>query len=358
MVPGGVRSWGMSDTEQQQSWFHAIDLGQGRVTAGRFDPATPPNYTLFGFFDLIRHIDLSRACCFDIGTMDGLSAFVLAGLGARRVVACDLADRETFRWARAQLGYDRIEYRTPVSAHDLPQHVGDERADLIVMAGVLYHVHDPLSVLVSLRQSLRREGLLIVETIFQPNEPSPQMVFNPCDTSAGHIPHTNVYWRPSKAALHGMLELSGFEVMATPHRQREAHGLGPRPPSARSRLSLPLDSPGSPAAPSPALPKGRRLRRNAARFGTGGPSALRWPSRRTLALSRVLRADGAAPAAVAGPQRICSFVGCGAQRTTLREAPRGGNATGPFLRACNAPWARHHGCQDCLSRAGDVKALT
>jgi 2-polyprenyl-3-methyl-5-hydroxy-6-metoxy-1,4-benzoquinol methylase len=215
MVPGGVRSWGMSDTEQQQSWFHAIDLGQGRVTAGRFDPATPPNYTLFGFFDLIRHIDLSRACCFDIGTMDGLSAFVLAGLGARRVVACDLADRETFRWARAQLGYDRIEYRTPVSAHDLPQHVGDERADLIVMAGVLYHVHDPLSVLVSLRQSLRREGLLIVETIFQPNEPSPQMVFNPCDTSAGHIPHTNVYWRPSKAALHGMLELSGFEVMAT-----------------------------------------------------------------------------------------------------------------------------------------------
>ncbi|MFW5740766.1 MAG: class I SAM-dependent methyltransferase [Myxococcota bacterium] len=199
----------------QRAWFHAIDLGGGRVTPGRFDATTPPNYTLFGLFDLIRHVELSKATCFDVGTMDGLAAFVLAGLGARHVVACDMAPRETFQWARDQLGYEQIEYRTPVAALDLPELVAGDRPDLLVMAGVLYHVFDPLSVLVAARESLRREGLLIVETIFLRDEPGPRMLFNPCDATARRLPYSNIYWLPSKAALHGMLALAGFEVVAT-----------------------------------------------------------------------------------------------------------------------------------------------
>lgn len=208
----------MSDADTaawlRKRWFHAIDLGDGVVTPGRFGPEVPPNYTLYGAFDLLRHVDLSEARCFDVGAMDGLASFVMKGLGAREVVACDMARRETFEWARERLGLE-VGYRTPVEALDLPHVVGEARADLVLMAGVLYHVYDPLTVLVALRESLRREGLLLLETAFAYAEGGPRMTFNPSDPSPQRLDVSNVYWRPSKAALHGMLQLAGFEVLAT-----------------------------------------------------------------------------------------------------------------------------------------------
>lgn len=205
----------MNETDWlQKQWFHAIDLGDGLVTPGRFGPDVPPNYTLYGVFDLLRHIHLTEARCVDVGTMDGIAAFVMKGLGAREVLACDMAERPTFAWARERLGLD-VDYRTPVAALELPQALGDDKADLVLMAGVLYHVYDPLTVLVACRESLRREGLLLVETAFAYDEGGPRMTFNPADPSPRRLSISNVYWRPSKAALHGMLQLAGFEVLAT-----------------------------------------------------------------------------------------------------------------------------------------------
>ena len=57
---------------EDHRWFHAIDLGDGVVTLGRFQPGTPPKYTLFGFFDLVRGLSLEGARCVDVGTMDGI----------------------------------------------------------------------------------------------------------------------------------------------------------------------------------------------------------------------------------------------------------------------------------------------
>lgn len=204
----------MNDAALRAKWFHAIDLGGGVITPNRFGPSTPPNYTLHGFFDLVRHVELAEARCFDVGTMDGLAAFVMKGLGAREVVACDMAPRATFEHARERLGLD-VAYRTPVNALELPRIVGPERADVVLLAGVLYHVYDPLTVLVACRESLRREGFLFLETTFLFDEGEPKMSFNPADRSARRIPFPHVYWRASKAAVHGMLQLAGFEVVAT-----------------------------------------------------------------------------------------------------------------------------------------------
>jgi hypothetical protein len=146
--------------------------------------------------------------------MDGVASFVMKALGAREVVACDMARRETFEHARERLGLD-VGYRVPVNALELPKVVGPERADLVLLAGVLYHVYDPLTVLVACRQSLRREGLLFVETTFLFDEGEPKMSFNPSDRSSRRIDFPHIYWRPSKAAVHGMLKLAGFEIVAT-----------------------------------------------------------------------------------------------------------------------------------------------
>lgn len=198
----------------KRPWFHSIDLGSGIVTRGRFGADVPPNYTLYGVQDLLRHVDLSEARCFDVGTMDGLSAFMMKALGAREVVACDLADRPNFAFARERLGLD-VEHRVPVSARDLPRAVGGEGADVIVIAGVLYHVYDPLTVLLACRHALRRGGLLFLETTCMIDDGRPTMWFNMSNDVPFQIPLPNVYWRTSKSALLGMLRFSGFEPLAT-----------------------------------------------------------------------------------------------------------------------------------------------
>jgi SAM-dependent methyltransferase len=198
----------------ERQWFHAIDFGD-LCTAGRFPATVPPNYTLFGFYELVQHIDLASACCIDVGTMDGLAAFVLKKLGAQRVIATDLAPRQTFAWARDRLGLD-VDYRTPVQVLDLPTVLpAGERADLVVMAGVLYHVLDPIAAIAACRETLKADGLLILETMYDFGSAAATMSFNPLDASPAAVERANVFWRPSHSALVGMLQLVGFEVVAS-----------------------------------------------------------------------------------------------------------------------------------------------
>ena len=131
---------------ERARWFHAVDFGGGLVSKGRLGPGVPPNYTLYGVLELMAGLELEGASVVDVGTMDGIVAFGAKARGAARVIATDLARRETFEAGRAYLGLD-IDYRVPVQALDLPSVLGDEKADVIVMAGVLYHVLDPIAVL-------------------------------------------------------------------------------------------------------------------------------------------------------------------------------------------------------------------
>lgn len=209
----------MNDAILDQRWFHSIDLGGGVVTRGRFGRDVPPNYTLFGFFDLIRHIDLSAARAVDVGTMDGLAAFVLKELGAPHVLATDLSARPTFRYARDRLGLD-VDYRTPATVRDLGSLCAPELPNLILLAGVLYHVPDPLTVLLTCRDALPLGGLLILETAFLYDEGRPMMAFNLSSLNPRRLETAHTYWRPSKSAVHAMLHLAAFEVLAT----RVVHG--------------------------------------------------------------------------------------------------------------------------------------
>lgn len=195
-------------------WFHAIDFGSGLVSPGRFGPHVPPNYTLYGVFTFLDALTLHGARVVDVGTMDGIVAFGAKARGAAEVIATDLARRETFEAGRAHLGLD-IDYRVPVQALDLPALVGERKADVIVMAGVLYHVLDPVAVLVACREAIALDGFLVLETMYAYEDGMPRMTFNPADTSARGNEHANVFWRPSKSALEGMLHLAGFAIVAT-----------------------------------------------------------------------------------------------------------------------------------------------
>ncbi len=197
-----------------QKWFHAIDFGGGAISPGRFGRDIPPNYTLYGVFEFLRGLSLSGARVVDVGTMDGLVAFIAKSAGAAEVIATDMARRETFEAGRDRLGLE-IDYRVPVSIAELPGMLGEHRADVLVMAGVLYHVLDPLAVMVACRQALKLGGYAIVETMYLFDEGDARMSFNPADTTARGVDHANVFWRPSRSALEGMFELTGFEVIGS-----------------------------------------------------------------------------------------------------------------------------------------------
>lgn len=199
---------------QDQQWFHSIDFGGGVISPGRFPRAIPPNYTLFGVFEALKHIHLDGMRCLDIGTMDGIVAFILKELGAAEVVATDMDARATFSFTRDALNLD-IDYRTPLSLEEMPALFDENRFDLVVMAGVLYHVFDPLTALSICRDLLRNNGLLLMETLYLYNESRPVMSFNPKDVSRRGVERANIFWRPSKTTVAGMLEVAGFKVVAS-----------------------------------------------------------------------------------------------------------------------------------------------
>ena len=199
---------------REAHWFHSIDFGDGLVSPGRFGLDVPPNFTLYGIFQLLTELELDGAFAVDVGTMDGLISFGMKLRGAARVLATDLSPRPTFEAGRDHLKLD-VEYHVPVDVFELGTLLDSDRADLLVLAGVLYHVLDPVAVLRACRHAVKVGGYLLLETSYQLGEARPHLVFNPTDPSMQQMQLDNVFWRPSKSALEGMLALTGFDVVAT-----------------------------------------------------------------------------------------------------------------------------------------------
>ncbi len=216
------RARGVADRISDHTWFHAIDFGSVQ-SPGRGDH--PPNRSLFGTFDFLQHIELSGARCLDIGTMDGLAAFIMQGRGAAEVIATDLYDRPQFLLARELLGLDeKVRYLPNTHINDLGAEVGWGGMDMLVLAGVLYHSFSPLTALFTCRRLLKDGGLVIVETMSTRSD-EPILILNPAADSPPVDEYTT-YFVPSPKAVAGMLKLAGFEV------------LGSRQAIGRSRVTL------------------------------------------------------------------------------------------------------------------------
>lgn len=245
---------------ERAKWFHSIDFGGGLVSPGRFGADVPPNYTLYGVFEFLHGLGLEGAKVVDVGTMDGIVAFIAKQAGAKQVIATDMARRETFEAGRARLGLD-IDYRVPVTALELPSMFAAEPADVLVMAGVLYHVLDPMAVMIACRQAVKRDGYAIVETMYLFDEGDARMSFSPADTTARGSDHANVFWRPSRRTLEGMFELAGFQVIGSIAVDGRIATLGrARPPvGARGARAAHRADP-SLVQELRELPRGRRLR--------------------------------------------------------------------------------------------------
>jgi tRNA (mo5U34)-methyltransferase len=257
-------------------WFHNLHLPSGVQTA----PDHPlGDFPAFKWRELAPALpaDLSGWTALDIGCNAGFYSFELARRGAQ-VIGIDLDEHylRQARWARGLLGLDeRVEFRR-MGVYDLAR--SDERYDLVLFMGVLYHLRHPLLALDIVASRARR--LLVVQTLTMPGDEAvappadlpierrdklrdpgwPKMAF--VERRLADDP-TN-WWAPSHACVEAMARSAGLEVVARPGHEIYVCRPGGLPPDVGAELEAATGTLERKARPRPSRRSPAR-RRSAAR---------------------------------------------------------------------------------------------
>ena len=209
-------------------WFHNLHLRDGRQTA----PDHPlGDFPAFKWREIKKALpsDLSGRRALDIGCNAGFYSIELARRGAE-VLSID-HDEHYLRqaaWARAHFELeDRIELRQ-LDVYELAKL--DERFDLVLFLGVLYHLCYPLLALDLVAE--RTRDLLVLQTLTAPGEEAvepprnlpieererlrepgwPAMAFIELELAGDP---TN-WWAPTAACVEAMVRSAGLDVVTRP----------------------------------------------------------------------------------------------------------------------------------------------
>ena len=204
-------------------WFHNLVL-DGIPTAPDHPLGDYPAHK-FRRFAAALPADLTGKTVLDIGCNAGFYAFEMKRRGAKRVVGIDSDPRylAQARLAAEVLGHD-IELRE-LDVYRVAEL--DERFDLVIFMGVLYHLRHPLLALDLLFDHVVGERLLFQSMLRGATEIAPVEHDYPFDQTAiferpGHpamyfVEHryagdwTN-WWIPNRAAIEAMLRSAGFVI--------------------------------------------------------------------------------------------------------------------------------------------------
>jgi len=193
-------------------WFHSLDLGRGLVTNGVIDVAAAlRQYQL--------PADLTGKTFLDIGAWDGAFSFEAERRGAQRVLATDWfiwkgmgwGSKQGFETARRAL-QSKVEDLT-IDVYDIaPEKIG--KWDVVLFAGVLYHLKNPLLALE--RVASVTSDLLVLETAIDFRFcRRPAIVFYP----HGELNDDPTNWcAPNLHALKTMLQSCGFREIRVMHK--------------------------------------------------------------------------------------------------------------------------------------------
>jgi tRNA (mo5U34)-methyltransferase len=145
---------------QSLKWAHQIDLGDGIVTPGEWGTHSP------SLWQAIGEIDFGGKTVLDVGCWDGLWSFEAERRGAATVYATDLMSQQSFRLPTFALAHEalksRVHYEPNLSVYDV-ERLGIRDFDVVIFAGVYYHLKDPLRALATLRRVMKEGGQILVE---------------------------------------------------------------------------------------------------------------------------------------------------------------------------------------------------
>jgi SAM-dependent methyltransferase len=200
---------GQLDRAKSLRWYHCYDFGDVQ-TVGR-SANLRPNQTLYGVFDMLNGIDVGGMAVLEVGPAHGIVSVGLAMRGAK-VTACDIGGRKPpqIELCEEIFGVE-IDHRVLLPLEKTPDHFAPGAFDLIVCAGVMYHLINPADVFFRLRPLLKRNGLFVMETVYAKHK-DPVVVLN---SETGEIGQPTTYFLASRSAVEGMAKLASFDVLAT-----------------------------------------------------------------------------------------------------------------------------------------------
>jgi tRNA (mo5U34)-methyltransferase len=249
-------------------WFHNLDLGGIQTAPDHFLGDYPRNK--FAKFAAVVPEDLTGRSVLDIGCNAGFYSVEMKRRGAARVVGIDSDDRylAQARLATEALGFDGVEFRN-LSVYDVA--ALDERFDLVIFMGVLYHLRHPLLALDLIREHVADDLMLFqtmqrgsTETIdvpqnhpfFMPgtfdyppyfdDEAYPKMHF----IEREYADDWTNWWAPNRACSEAMLRAAGFTIEAHPEDEVFLCRVGDVPYAKWGRHAV------YPAGPSAGLKQG------------------------------------------------------------------------------------------------------
>jgi tRNA (mo5U34)-methyltransferase len=230
--PNAERGLAMSQNEIRAriqvlgEWFHNLDL------AG---VATAPNHFLGDYptqkwrsFEHAIPADLQGASVLDVGCNAGFYSLEMKRRGAGRVVAIDHSETylEQARFAAQVRGAD-IEFRN-LSVYEVGRL--NERFDVVLFMGVLYHLRHPLLALDLLHEHVTK-NLLVFQTMQRGPDGDDLAEDYPFRETAvfesSHVPRavfiehsyagdpTN-WWIPNQACSCALLRSAGFDIINHP----------------------------------------------------------------------------------------------------------------------------------------------
>lgn len=221
-------------------WFHNMDLKGVRTAPNHFLYDYPANK--FSRFSHAIPADLTGKSVLDIGCNAGFYSIEMKRRGAERVLGIDFDERylAQARFA-AEVEDADIEFRK-LSVYDLA--ALQERFDLVIFMGVLYHLRHPLLALDLIHEHVADDLLLFQSMQRGSEEVFPVAEDYPFEEAAhfdapGYpklhfIEHryardwTN-WWVPNAACSAAMLRSAGFEIVDHPEAEVFLCRRGPPP---------------------------------------------------------------------------------------------------------------------------------
>jgi tRNA (mo5U34)-methyltransferase len=201
-------------------WHQRFRLSENVVTPGVNDIEWLMNH-------LGVPASLEGASVLDIGTTNGGGAFIAEMRGASRVVAVDIYDADRFGFDELRRALGSNAQFVKGSIYELPE-ILNEKFDVVLFLGVLYHLRHPLMAIDSLRK-LTRDVLYLETAISGEASDPPRAHFYRRDELNADFSN---WFTPTVACLGDWVRSSGFivpEVGCWPEEQPERAGLVARP---------------------------------------------------------------------------------------------------------------------------------
>jgi tRNA (mo5U34)-methyltransferase len=236
--------WDRREIERQVRalgpWFHNLDL-RGVKTAPDHFLGDYPALKWRQFAEAVP-ADLGGASVLDIGCNAGFYSLEMKRRGADRVVGIDSDDTylAQARFAAEVCGAD-IEFRN-LSVYDLAKL--EERFDLVLFMGVLYHLRHPLLALDLIHEHAARDLLLFqsmlrgcgdIETVGEDYPFAERELFDRPGAPRLHFIERSFagdptnWWVPNAACAEAMLRSAGFQILSRPEEEVWLCRRGERP---------------------------------------------------------------------------------------------------------------------------------